>query len=260
MNSFKAYLLKEFKEGIRSYKFLIIGVAIIIFAILDPIMLKLLPRILASQSNIALPLDEFIKVSQGAALQNYLKDINQIINIVIIFSLMGILSDEAKEKMLVFPYSKGASKAGIVLGKFTNYAIAISVFLTFGFMINYYYAGVLFPDSFINFRVVLVVVGLSSIYFIFNISLIILLSSVFKKGIWAGMSSIGIIFLLPLLGKILPIKRYLPSYLIDQCNKILALNNITFDYNVLTTILGITIYVIILNVTSIWVMNGKEIA
>ena len=47
MNSFKAYLKKEIKEGLRSYRFLAVAVVFIIFAIFYPLMLRMLPTILA---------------------------------------------------------------------------------------------------------------------------------------------------------------------------------------------------------------------
>ena len=49
MRTFKAYFEKEIMESIRQYRYLVLAVGIIVFAILDPLMLKLLPKILANQ-------------------------------------------------------------------------------------------------------------------------------------------------------------------------------------------------------------------
>jgi len=46
MKSYKAYFKKEIKESIRSHKYLILFIGIIFWALLDPLMLKLLPLML----------------------------------------------------------------------------------------------------------------------------------------------------------------------------------------------------------------------
>lgn len=260
MSSFKAYFVKESKEGLRSYRYLIIGCSIIVFGIFDPIMLKLLPKLLEMQSNISIPIEEFMKVTQGLALQNFIKNLTQIVNIVIVLSLMGIISEEMKEKTIVFPYSKGLSNTGMVLGKIANYLFVIPIFILIGFLINYYYSGALFKDGTVEIMNVIKSVGLISLYMAFNIALVLFFSSMSKKSIIAGLSSLGVIFLLPLVGKIFPVKKYLPSYLIQQSNTILSSNKASLDSDLIFTILAIAIYIIVFTILTIYKMNKSQVA
>lgn len=260
MNSFKTYFKKEFKEGIRNYKYLIIGASIILLAVFDPIMLKMLPKILASQSNISIPAEMLMETTQKFALQNFLKDINQIVNIVVVFSLMGIMADEIRDKTIVFPYSKGVSNIGVVLAKFVNYGIMVSIFLFLGLSLNYYYSGVLFKDGAVEFIKIIKVTGLISIYYLFNISVIIFMSSLSKKSIVVGLSSMGIIFLLPLIGEILPIKEYLPNHLLQQSNIIISSADSVNYNNSLLTIICVVLIIIVINFFTIFKMNRSEIA
>jgi len=254
MKSFLAFLSKEIKEGTRNYKYLAIGLCFIILGIVDPLILKVLPIILKSQSSI--DISQIMVINQQLAIQNYMKDLFQIVNIVIAFSLMGILAEEIRGKTLVFPYSKGVSASGMVIAKNISYSIVLPVMVFLGFLINYYYSGVLFPEGTVAFADVVKSASLFSIYYVFNISLITFLSSILKRGLITGFTSLGIILILmPLFTKINVLRKFIPYDLVQNANVVSPVSSSTIAF----TIVCIIVYIILLNIATIYRMKKVEV-
>ncbi|EQB85933.1 hypothetical protein M918_16900 [Clostridium sp. BL8] len=216
MMTFKSYFKKEIMESIRQYKYLTLGIGIIIFAIVDPLMLKLLPSILKNQ--IPGDISQLFNITPASALANYIKDLINIGNLFVLFTLGGTLSEEIKEQKLVFPYSRGSRPVGIVLAKVVHYSLAVSTVTFIGFIIVYYYIGVLFTGDMLRFLGVMKSATLISLYYLFNISLVILLSSFVKKGIAAGFIALILNFICMGAAKLKGIGQFIPYKLVEKAN------------------------------------------
>lgn len=259
MTSFKAYIKKEIIEGLRSYRYLVLLLSMVIFAILDPLMLKLLPVLIGGQ----LPegVIQLFKITQTFAVQNYIKDFSQIINIVIILTLMGLMVDERQNKTLVFPYSKGVSVTGMIIGKNIAYSVALPLCIFIGFCTNYYYSSILFSEDPVNILNILKVAGLFSIYYIFIVSLLIFLGSLSQRKLFVGISSLGIVFLLSVLGNIDILRDFLPSNLISLAGNIITgVPSSKFGIgSMLVTIGSVVLYIGIFNMLAVIRMKKVEI-
>ena len=216
MSTFKAYFKKEIIESIRQYKYLIIAIGLIFFAVSDPIMLKMLPSILKGQSNI--DISSIMKINGQTALQNYIKDLFQLGNIIVVFTLSGILGKEVSEGKLIFPYTKGCSPVGMVLAKIIHYIIAVTIVTFLGSMVNFYYVNVLFNGNTVSFMGVVYSALCISLFFDFNIILIAFFSSIFKKDIIAGIMVLFLSYFLLIFQSLKAVYAYLPSKLIDIAN------------------------------------------
>jgi len=225
MGTFKAYLNKEIKEYARQYKYLILAIGIVGFALLNIIMLKLLPEILKSQ----LPPEvaAYFKTTEKTAIQNYIKNLLQLGNFFVIFTYCGSLSDELSSQKLVFPYSKGASPLALVSAKFIHYSIVTTLFTFVGFFTTYYYAGILFTGEALSVSQISTAAALFSVYFIFNIALLTFISSLFKKGITAGIVTLAITFLSIPLTNLSKISTLIPYKLVENAN-LFTFNNMAF--------------------------------
>lgn len=250
MSTFKAYFKKEILESIRQYRYVILAAGILTFAVLDPVMLKLLPMLLEKQMGSEL--SSLIITTPKSALSNYIKDLTQIGNLVIIFTLSGILSDEIKSQKLVFPYSKGSSALGIVLAKLIHYTIAVSVLILIGFITAFYYSGLLFQGEGIELIGVLKAALLTSAYSFFNITLVILFSSIFKKGVTAGFLVLFIDALTGLLATVDKIGKFMPYQLIT------AANQFSLDNTALTLSCAMLIGIVCTAMT-VQIMNKIEV-
>ncbi|WAM37197.1 ABC transporter permease [Caldicellulosiruptor acetigenus] len=213
MTTFKAYLKKEFIEGIRQYKYIALATGIILFSILDPVMLKLLPSFVGNKipANLIHQLFEF---KPKDALANYIKDLFQIGTLFVIFTAAGSINEEIYSQKIVFPFSKGANKSQIVLAKYLHFAIAICFLLFVGLFFNQYYANLLFEGQKIAVSDIVSVYFLLCIYYLFVISLTLFFSSFTKKNISAGILACTLAYSTALLSQFEKLKKFSPYNLV----------------------------------------------
>lgn len=216
MSTFNAYFKKEMMESYRQYRYLVLAVGIMLFAILDPLMLKLLPIIMKNQ----LPVDlgSLIVATPKSSVLNYIKDLYQFGNIFVVFTIGGLLSDEVKHRKLMFPYSTGSSPAGIVMAKAVHYIMVIALLILLGFYINFYYSSILLTGETVRLRELIVSTVLMIIYFIFTASSALLFSSFVKKGITAGFISLAVSYGTMALSNIEGLGRFMPYKLVQGAN------------------------------------------
>jgi ABC-2 type transport system permease protein len=250
MWTFKAYFKKEFIESVRQYKYLMLAAGIILFALLDPIMLKLLPDILKSQ--FPADISAFFVTTQKTAVQSYIKNLNQIGLLFIIFVFSGTLSDETYNQKLVFPYSKGARPGSVVLAKFSNYALAVCIFTAVGFLVDYYYITILFNKDPLKFSMLLPSIILVMVYFIFNIALTLLLSSLFKRGLVAGILALVISLTTSTLTGLKSIGKFIPYKLVNLANQF------NFNDGIITITFTLALSIVFIMLT-IFRMNKVEV-
>ncbi|HHW57096.1 MAG TPA: ABC transporter permease [Clostridia bacterium] len=250
MKTFKAYLKKEIIESVRQYKYLIILIGVILFAIVDPVILKLLPEIL--KNKIPGDLSSLIQIDRKAAVQNYIKDLSQISLLIVTLTLMSTLSDEISSQKLIFPYSKGCNLSAVVISKILHHSAILSIFVISGFAINYYYATTLFNKNVITFDKILISSLLMSLYFVFIVTLLIFFSSILKRGIIAAISVLVVHVVSAILMNVDSISKFIPY------NLILTANSFNTD-DIFTTVLSVVLYCIILSILTVKMINKSEL-
>lgn len=254
MATFKAYFKKEILEASRQYRYIILAAGFLIFAIADPILVKLLPVILKNQiASGGADLSALLPPStQLTGMQNYIKDLFQIANLVVIFTICGSLSEELASEKLIFPYSKGSLPFGIVLAKFVNYSVTIIFLSVIGLLVNYYYAGILLKGTTVDFYRVLVSACFVSLYFIFTIALVLLFSSLLKKGIVAGILVLVLNYFSVTFIAVKSISKFIPYKLIESASSFKPVD-------ITVTIITVVISSIILISLTILRMNKVEV-
>lgn len=255
MGSFKAYFIKEIKESIRNHKYLILAVGFIFWALLDPLMLKLLPLLLKNY----MPADVgvlFSTFTRDTAFQTFLKDLFQIGSLFIIFTLMGIISNEVYSKNLVFPYSRGLKPAGMVIAKYIHYLITISLFILIAFLTNYLYIIRLFSGGLLSISIVFKSSLLYILYYAVLLSFLLYLSSLFKRSIVPGIITLVFAYTLSILNQFKTIRSYFPNYLLLKAADI---ENI-FDSSLIPTVIISFCIIILLVYLSILHMKKIDIA
>ncbi len=225
MQTFKAYFKKEIMESLRTHKYIILAAGFILWALLNPLMLKLLPVLLESSIPAGM-MSELTNITRVAAFQNLLGQMFQISTLFIAFSLMNMLSAEVADKKLVFPYSRGASAGGIVLAKFFHYFATISVIIVIAFLTGYFYITALFPKGgTLELNSVLQSALLFIIFYAFVLAMLLFFSSVVKKSIIAGISTLAITYLLSIFNQFKHIRQYFPNYLFIKSSDAVVLDN-----------------------------------
>ncbi|MBA7560115.1 ABC transporter permease [Candidatus Atribacteria bacterium 1244-E10-H5-B2] len=255
MRSFKAYFKKEILESVRGNKYLILFVGTIFWALLDPLMLKLLPLLLKNYLPADLT-DLFSTFTRDTAFQTFIKDLFQIGTIIIALTLMGLLSNEVYLKKLVFPYSRGVNPAGIVLAKYIHYTVTISLFILIAFLTNYFYINRLFTGGVLSIEIALKSSLLYILYYSVLLSILLYLSSLFKKGIIAGITVLVLGYSLSIFNQFETIRAYLPNYLLFKANEIGHI----FDNSLIPTVIVSFCIIILLVFFSILRMKKIDVA
>jgi len=250
MNTFKAYIKKEILESLREYKYLIITLGIIIFAISGPVMVKLMPIILKSQPGIAISSDKFMNIQY--CLQSFISSLYQISIMFIVFTVCTSIGEEITLQKLVFPYSKGASPMFIVISKFINYSIPVLLVTTAGIFINHYYSSILFVNLDVETGKLFIVSLLVSLYFIFNISLVLFLSSLIKKSLPAGILTLVIGYVSAAFIKIPQLGKFVPYKLISDSSAL------TFKETTFTAFFTVVLIVTFI-IATVYRMNHIEV-
>ena len=255
MRSFKAYFKKEILESVRTNKYLILFIGIVFWALLDPLMLKLLPLLMKNYlpPDIAVMFSTF---TRDTAFQTFLNDLFQIGTLFIAFTLMGLLSNEVSLKKLVFPYSRGANPAGVVLAKYIHYTVTISLFILIAFLTNYFYINRLFTDGILSIGIVLKSSLLYILYYSVLLSILLYLSSLLKRGIIAGITVLVLGYTLSIFNQFDAIRAYLPNYLLFKANEIGHI----FDNSLISTVIISFCIIILLVFLSILRMKKIDVA
>jgi len=250
MNTFKAYIKKEILESLREYKYLIITLGIIIFAISGPVMVKLMPVILKSQPGIAISSEKFMNIQY--CLQSFISSLYQISIMFIVFTVCTSIGEEITLQKLVFPYSKGASPMFIVISKFINYSVPVLLVTTAGIFINHYYSSVLFINLDVATSKLFIISLFISLYFIFNIALVLFLSSIIKKSLPAGILTLVIGYVSAAFIKIPQLGKFLPYKLISDSS------TLTFKETTFTAVFTVVLIVTLI-IATVYRMNHVEV-
>lgn len=254
MRTFKAYFKKEILESWRQYRYLVLVAGFALFAILDPLMLKMMPHFLKSQVPPEM-MGMLFTFSPAQAAQNYIKDVYQLVNLFIILSLMSVYSDEIHGQKLVLPFTKGAKVTGMVLARFAHYAVTIFLISLVSFMLNTYYIHLIIGEQGVQYLAMLQVSLLITVYYIFSIAFLFFLSSLLKKGIVAGIIVLLFSYTGSLFLQIPALNGWIPHTLITQANRLGG-----FDSAVVTKAVLITVgYVVLLQWLTVWRLKRVEV-
>ena len=256
MKSFKAYFKKEIVEAKRTHKYLVLFIGIIFWpAILNPLTLKLLPLLMKNYMPPDL-IGMFSTFTRDAAFQSFLNDSFQIGMIVMALALMGLVANEVRLKRLVFPYSRGANPYGIVLAKYIHYAVTISLFILLAFLTNYFYVNRLFTGGILSIGIVLKSSLLYMLYYSVLLSILLYLSSLFKRGLIAAITVLVLGYSLSIFNNFKVVRAYLPNYLLFKAADI----GYVFDSSLIPTVIVSFFIITLMIFLSILRMKKIDIA
>jgi ABC-type transport system involved in multi-copper enzyme maturation permease subunit len=216
---------KEIKYGIRSSRFLILAAGLFFFALLDPVMTKIvLPAIMQSQfpDIPAEMLAGMFSVSQAACVQTYMGDVFEIGTIIMVFTLCGVIAQELKEGTLIIPVCTGRRLGSIAFAKLIVFGVALTVIVTAALAADYVYAGVLMGFDIPSVLPVLKGGLLQSMYMVFLLSCLMLFGALIKKPIAAGILTLIVAYGSHFLGGALGIEQYMPTGLMSSASPLSA--------------------------------------
>lgn len=209
---------KEILFGLRNSRFLILITGFLFFAVLTPVMTKVvLPVVLKSQfpGMTEQMLAEMLDMTQLGCVRSYMGDVFEIGSIIVAFTLCGLVAQEIKDNTLVLPLCAGRQFGSIIGAKILVFGTVLLLIPAIALIVDYMYAGLLF--SFDIGIVPIIRSGLlQGVYMVFLLVCLIMWGSILKKPIAAGMLSVATVFGLNFAGGIFGIHAYLPSGLLAE--------------------------------------------
>ncbi|MFP4457545.1 MAG: hypothetical protein ACLFPS_07790 [Clostridia bacterium] len=248
------YIKKETLSGIREYKFLIILAAYIIFALLDPLMLKFLPILVSGQLG-DIDITQAITLNQPTAIMNSISSNYQIISLVIAISLMGLVANELKNKSVVIPSVLGLDLKKWIISKFVVYSAYIIIVSMIAQVVTNIYALTLFDGRTIALIASLKVGMLIGLFHSCILAMVLLFGTLSKRQGIAAFASLAIAFLLPTFSKVLDIVWYTPAGLLAEANYLVSY----FTVDGITAVLMSIIFIITILILTVNVVEYKEL-
>jgi len=213
MRDFRYHIHKELLEAFRTKKLMVLGIVVIFFALLDPVMLRLTPYMLEQIGGI--DISGMIQLSQVAQMKEFQQDIYQLFTIVLVIIIGNVWLNEVKQETLIIPLSKGLKLGSIMKGKIVVYALYVNLLMLAGYSINYYYSGVIFGFG-VDYYQVVISAMLMGIFYTFAIVLIIALSPVISNFPGVVFVTLIILFGGPFLVSLLEIEAFTPFGLLNE--------------------------------------------
>ncbi len=246
----KSEILKEMRYGLRNGRFLILAAGFLFFAMLTPVMMKLVvPSVMQSQMPGLTPevIRQMFQMTQIQCIQSYMGDVFEIGSVIVAFTLCGLLAQEIKDNTLVLPLCSGKRFMKIAGAKLLVFGTALVLILTAALAIDYAYAGLLFSFD-IAFLPIIRGGLLQGVYMVFLVASLLMWGAIIKKPIAAGFVTLGVAYGTSYIGSLLGISSYLPSGLLDAAMSLSAAPTSNMMQTLLITIalilafMGITLF------------------
>lgn len=220
MNSFFVLLNKEIKELVRSKKLLIAAILFLFSAIASPIIAKLIPQIMQNVSVPGMTLD-LPDPTWRDAIDQLVKNVNQIVGIILVFLFAGAITEEKNKKTLEIVLTKPISRTSFVLAKiFSSFGLLAVSLVAMAVVFYLYTYSLLGAFSVANFSWLVLVLF---IYLGLIATITIFMSTIAGNQISAvGLAFFAEIILFTLLDYIKSIKHFLPGYALGHYKEIMA--------------------------------------
>lgn len=178
-----AFLKKEFKAIFKTYRFWVIPLVLVFFAVMSPPTAKLTPQLLKA----AIPPGMSFKMPEPVltdAFVQWFKNLSQIGVLAIILLTMGIVAEEKSSGTILLVVTKPVSRANVILSKFFAQSIWLAVSFITAAALCYFYAGAIFKfDMLAEFTQGSLMYLL---YFVLVVAITVFFSAVMKNQIAAG--------------------------------------------------------------------------
>ena len=146
MNHFAVFFKKELKESVKTYKLLLLGIVFLILGIMNPLVAKLTPDLLAS----FLPEGMSITIPEPSSLDSwaqFFKNIQQMGLIVVLLVFSGVLTNELSRGTLVLLLTKGLPRQTVILAKYAAMLVLWTMSVAISHVVTWVYTVYLFPDN-----------------------------------------------------------------------------------------------------------------
>jgi len=133
--------------------------------------------------------------------------------------------------------------AGMVLAKYIHYGATLSIFILVSFLTNFFYTDQLFAGGILSVGIVLRSALLYILYYCVLLAILLYLSSLFKRGLAAGIIVLVMGYTMSIFNQFPDIRPYLPNYLLYKAADIGNVFNNTLIPTLIISLALIIIFV-----------------
>ncbi len=216
---YKMLIQKEIWDGWRNYRFLIVSLGIAFFAIMNPVLDKLvLPSVLRSQfpNMPSEALDAMLLTTQIESIIGYFGSVFQVGILIMVFVLSGIVAQELTDRTFVLSVSTGKKYQDLILAKLIVYGTLLVSVTTISALVNYLYTGLFFGFDLPSPIPMLRAGMLQGVFMIFVLSMLNFIGSLVKKPMTTGLVVFMVVVGLRVIGGLLDIHGFLPTGLLVE--------------------------------------------
>ncbi|MFE8702021.1 ABC transporter permease [Cytobacillus sp. FJAT-54145] len=258
MSQWFTLLQKELLEMTRNFKWIWVPITFILLGVMDPLSTYYLPQILDSVGG--LPEGTVIEIPTPSAAEILMMSIgqyNMLGLLIIVLTSMGIIANERKSGVAGLILVKPVKYSSYITAKWTGALILLWVSYFIGFLVSWYYVGILFDwvpftdfiKSFFAFGIWLSLVLTITLFF----------NAFFQSPGVVGFISLGVVIVLNLVSSMLShLMEWSPAQISSYIGTFLMTNS--FPDEMLPAIIVTFISMILLVVGSIYVFQRKELA
>lgn len=255
MNQISALFKKEMMESIRNFKLFALIIVFMIFGVLSPLTAILMPDIMGMVMEDAGIQFELPPVSAIDSYTQFFSNMNQMGLVIMVLVMGNLLTGEFSRNTLVNLVTKGLKRHNIIIVKSIFSILVWTVAFFLAALITYLYT-IYYWDETINH--LLLSYGMTWLFGVFLISLIMFASSIFRSSFLGVLISVLAVVIIMMIVSIHPtIAEYLPQHLINSNMAVLTEEIMPGD--MLQSVIVTMISTVVLFIVSVSLFNNTEI-
>lgn len=211
---------KEHLEGVRRKQYFAIGILLVGFALLSPVMMKALPVLLESQTG-SEEMAAAIPVNLRESMRSFVKNIHQIATLLLVYLGASQIAYERNQR-LVFPVHAGLKMGAMIRAKVGVYGMAVFAIAMLGTVLTALYGSVLLPGTWATFPASLFMGIEISCYLFFAYMMGMAAGSWIPSKMLATVLGSLVLFLMGWLAGFSWLEWIFPTYLMREANMLIA--------------------------------------
>lgn len=256
MRSFIAFFKKEVLEGIRSSKFVILGLLFLLFGIMNPAIAKLTPWMMEIFAESLEGSGLIVGDVEVDALTSWVQFFKNIPMALIVFVVMysSAFTREYESGTLVLVLTKGLARYKVVLSKALNMLFMWSWGYWFCYAVTFAYNAYFWDNS--------IAVGLTSavinwwMFGVFTICLMVIFSALFRSNILVLLATGGSILVCYVVSLLPKVTNFMPTALMNSGALLVGAESA--DEYIKTVIIAVVVSVALVAL-SIPIMNKRKL-
>ncbi|GGD84725.1 ABC transporter permease [Paenibacillus nasutitermitis] len=223
MRRWSVLLKKEWLEANRSYKLLWLPVVFVLLGMMQPLTTYYLPQILQIAGglpegmNLTLPSYTAAEVLSSTLTSQF----DQMGLIIMVIGMMGLIVSDKNNGMLTFILTRNTTLAEYLMSKWISQAVIVAAAIVSGFIVACFYTTYLY--GFVSWGRIAAGLGVYYVWFLFILTLTLMLGAVFSRS--SAVAVLGIVILILMRASTAfqtEFQMFNPAYLTNQAVSIIT--------------------------------------